>query len=101
MGVCGWTRTFLVLGPLVARLGEATVSLPGGCAIGARPVDIHLKGLEALGAKVSVPHSLIKMICTLTTEAHNDDTAACSPMPHCRGNKPDLGCDTLTARLAQ
>jgi len=46
--------SFLVLGPLVARLGEATVSLPGGCAIGARPVDIHLKGLEMLGATVEV-----------------------------------------------
>ena len=43
--------SFMVLGPLVARCGRARVSLPGGCAIGARPVDQHLKGLEALGAK--------------------------------------------------
>ena len=42
----------LVLGPIVAREGEATVSLPGGCAIGTRPVDIHLSGLEALGAEI-------------------------------------------------
>ncbi len=42
----------LVLGPLLARLGEAKVSLPGGCAIGARPIDLHIKGLEALGAKI-------------------------------------------------
>ncbi|MDI6795795.1 MAG: UDP-N-acetylglucosamine 1-carboxyvinyltransferase [Desulfatibacillaceae bacterium] len=42
----------LVLGPLAARLGRAKVSLPGGCAIGARPIDLHLKGLEAMGAKV-------------------------------------------------
>ncbi len=46
----------LVLGPLVARHGLARVSLPGGCAIGARPIDQHLKGLEALGAKVTLEH---------------------------------------------
>ncbi len=44
----------LVLGPLLARMGEAKVSLPGGCAIGTRPVDLHLKALEALGAKIDV-----------------------------------------------
>ncbi len=49
----------LVLGPLVARCGKAKVSLPGGCAIGARPVDQHLKGLEALGAKIEVDHGYI------------------------------------------
>lgn len=49
----------LVLGPLVARAGEARVSLPGGCAIGARPVDQHIKGLEAMGAEVSVEHGYI------------------------------------------
>jgi len=46
--------SFLVLGPLVARVGRAKVSLPGGCAIGARPVDLHLKALEALGARVEL-----------------------------------------------
>jgi UDP-N-acetylglucosamine 1-carboxyvinyltransferase len=46
----------LVLGPLVARHGQATVSLPGGCAIGARPIDQHLKGLEAMGAKITLAH---------------------------------------------
>ncbi len=46
----------LVLGPLVARFGQAVVSLPGGCAIGARPVDQHLKGLEAMGAKIALEH---------------------------------------------
>ncbi len=45
---------FLVLGPLLARGREATVSLPGGCAIGARPVDLHLKGLEAMGARIEI-----------------------------------------------
>ncbi|HWS13339.1 MAG TPA: UDP-N-acetylglucosamine 1-carboxyvinyltransferase, partial [Rhodocyclaceae bacterium] len=44
----------LVLGPLVARAGEARVSLPGGCAIGARPVDQHIKGLQAMGAQIRV-----------------------------------------------
>jgi UDP-N-acetylglucosamine 1-carboxyvinyltransferase len=44
----------LVLGPLVARFGEAKVSLPGGCAIGARPVDLHIKGLEAMGAQITI-----------------------------------------------
>lgn len=44
--------SFLVLGPLVARVGEARVSLPGGCSIGARPIDLHLKGLEHMGARV-------------------------------------------------
>ncbi|MCC6215036.1 MAG: UDP-N-acetylglucosamine 1-carboxyvinyltransferase [Polyangiaceae bacterium] len=49
----------LVLGPLVARYGRAKVSLPGGCAIGARPVDQHLMGLEALGAKITVEHGYV------------------------------------------
>jgi len=46
--------SILALGPLVARFGEAKVSLPGGCAIGARPVDLHIKGLEAMGAKITI-----------------------------------------------
>ena len=46
----------LVLGPLVARYGRATVSLPGGCAIGARPIDQHVKGLAAMGAKITLEH---------------------------------------------
>ncbi len=46
--------SILVLGPLVARFGEAKVSLPGGCAIGARPVDLHIKGLEAMGATITI-----------------------------------------------
>ncbi len=49
----------LVLGPLVARLGSARVSLPGGCAIGVRPIDQHLAGLEALGAEVSLEHGYV------------------------------------------
>ncbi|MDY0375271.1 MAG: UDP-N-acetylglucosamine 1-carboxyvinyltransferase [Desulfobacterium sp.] len=51
--------SILVLGPLVARFGHARVSLPGGCAIGARPVDMHLKGLKALGAKITIEKGYI------------------------------------------
>ena len=53
--------SFLVLGPLVAKYGSAEVSLPGGCAIGSRPVDQHLKGLEALGAEVVVEDGYVKV----------------------------------------
>lgn len=48
-----------VLGPLLARLGEARVSFPGGCAIGTRPVDLHLKAMEALGANINIEHGYI------------------------------------------
>jgi UDP-N-acetylglucosamine 1-carboxyvinyltransferase len=50
----------LVLGPLVARCGEARVSLPGGCAIGTRPVDLHIKGLERLGAEITIQRGYIE-----------------------------------------
>ena len=48
-----------VMGPLLTRLGRAKVSLPGGCAFGVRPIDIHLKGLRALGAKVRIEHGYV------------------------------------------
>lgn len=51
--------SILVLGPLLARCGEARVSLPGGCAIGQRPVDLHIKGLQAMGADIRVEHGYI------------------------------------------
>jgi UDP-N-acetylglucosamine 1-carboxyvinyltransferase len=51
----------LVLGPLVGRFGRARVSLPGGCAIGARPINLHLKGLEALGARVRLDHGYVEV----------------------------------------
>jgi len=67
----------LVLGPLVARYGQARVSLPGGCAIGARPIDQHLKGLEAMGAKIRLSHGYVearakrlhgaRIVCDLVT----------------------------------
>ena len=46
--------SILVLGPLVARMGQARVSLPGGCAIGSRPVNLHVKGLQAMGAEITI-----------------------------------------------
>jgi UDP-N-acetylglucosamine 1-carboxyvinyltransferase len=52
--------SILVLGPLLARFGEARVSLPGGCAIGSRPVDQHIKGLQALGAQIDIEHGYIR-----------------------------------------
>jgi UDP-N-acetylglucosamine 1-carboxyvinyltransferase len=52
--------TFNVLGPLLARVGHATVSLPGGCAIGARPVDLHLKAFEAMGADIVIEEGYVK-----------------------------------------
>ena len=52
--------SFLVLGPLLARFGEAEVSLPGGCAIGSRPVDQHLKGLQAMGAEIEVTDGYVR-----------------------------------------
>jgi UDP-N-acetylglucosamine 1-carboxyvinyltransferase len=51
--------SILVLGPMLARFGEARVSLPGGCAIGQRPVDQHIKGLEALGAEIRIEHGYV------------------------------------------
>jgi UDP-N-acetylglucosamine 1-carboxyvinyltransferase len=60
----------LVLGPLVARYGRARVSLPGGCAIGARPIDQHLKGLAAMGAKVTLEHGYVDVECKRLRGAH-------------------------------
>lgn len=62
--------SILVLGPLVARYGEARVSLPGGCAIGSRPVDLHIKGLEAMGATVTVEDGYIHAVAERLHGAH-------------------------------
>ncbi len=51
--------SFLIMGPLLARCGQAKISLPGGCAIGTRPIDLHLKGFEALGAEIEIGHGFI------------------------------------------
>lgn len=55
--------SFLVMGPLLARCGKVKISMPGGCQIGARPVDLHLKGLAALGAKITTGHGFIEARC--------------------------------------
>ncbi len=60
----------LVLGPLVARFGRARVSLPGGCAIGARPIDQHLKGLEAMGAKIRLEEGYVEVTAKRLKGAH-------------------------------
>ena len=60
----------LVLGPLVSRFGKATVSLPGGCAIGARPIDMHLEGLEALGATIRIEHGYVNAVAERLHGAH-------------------------------
>ena len=52
--------SFLIMGPLLARYGHSRISLPGGCAIGTRPIDLHLKGFEALGAKIDIGHGYIE-----------------------------------------
>jgi UDP-N-acetylglucosamine 1-carboxyvinyltransferase len=52
--------SFLVMGPLLARMGKARISLPGGCAIGTRPIDLHLKGFHALGAEINVGHGYVE-----------------------------------------
>ncbi|MGI9270173.1 MAG: UDP-N-acetylglucosamine 1-carboxyvinyltransferase [Woeseiaceae bacterium] len=62
--------SILVLGPLVARFGEADVSLPGGCAIGARPVNLHVAGLQAMGAHVTVENGFIKARAERLQGAH-------------------------------
>jgi hypothetical protein len=59
----------LVLGPLLARFGRARVSLPGGCAIGVRPIDQHLKGLEALGADIHLTHGYVETVARRLTGA--------------------------------
>ncbi len=81
-----WVRkmraSVLVLGPLIGRFGKAEVSLPGGCAIGERPVDIHLKGLEALGAKIRIEGGYIK-----------------AEAPRLRGTTFVLGFPTVTGTI--
>ena len=61
--------SFLVMGPLLARFGQAKVSLPGGCAIGSRPIDLHLKGMAALGAEVDHAHGYVTVSARRLTGA--------------------------------
>jgi UDP-N-acetylglucosamine 1-carboxyvinyltransferase len=62
--------SYYVLGPLLSRLGRARVSLPGGCAIGSRPVDLHIKGMRSLGAQVSVVHGYIEVCADSLRGSH-------------------------------
>ncbi|WP_148865877.1 UDP-N-acetylglucosamine 1-carboxyvinyltransferase [Thermosediminibacter litoriperuensis] len=55
--------SFLVMGPLLAKYGRARISLPGGCAIGSRPIDLHLKGFSALGAEIDLGHGFVEARC--------------------------------------
>ncbi|OQB14212.1 MAG: UDP-N-acetylglucosamine 1-carboxyvinyltransferase 1 [Firmicutes bacterium ADurb.Bin193] len=59
--------SFLVTGPLLARCGRVKISMPGGCKIGSRPVDLHLKGLQAMGAKITQGHGIIEARCKKLT----------------------------------
>lgn len=56
--------SFFIIGPLLSRLGVAQIPLPGGCAIGARPVDLHVRGLQAMGAEVEINHGIVHASCS-------------------------------------
>ena len=64
--------SILVLGPLLARFGQAKVSLPGGCAIGSRPVDQHIKGLQAMGAEIHIEAGYIHACLLYTSPSPRD-----------------------------
>ncbi|MCH8179807.1 MAG: UDP-N-acetylglucosamine 1-carboxyvinyltransferase [Proteobacteria bacterium] len=70
--------SILVLGPLLARFGRARVSLPGGCAIGSRPVDQHIKGLQAMGAEITVAHGYIEARTPLGADGQPTRLKGCS-----------------------
>ena len=70
--------SILVLGPLLARFGKARVSLPGGCAIGSRPVDQHIKGLQAMGALITVAHGYIEAATPLDADGRPTRLKGCS-----------------------
>ncbi len=70
--------SILVLGPLLARFGRARVSLPGGCAIGSRPVDQHIKGLQAMGAQIRVEHGYIEASTPLGADGQPTRLKGCS-----------------------
>ena len=75
----------LVLGPMLARMGEATVSLPGGCAIGDRPIDLHLKALEAIGAEIELAAGYVK-----ASAPKGGCRAATSASRWCRSARPRM-----------
>lgn len=61
--VCKLRASFLIIGPVLARYGQIKIPLPGGCQIGARPINLHLKGFEAMGAKISQGHGYVELKC--------------------------------------
>ena len=69
--------SFLVMGPLLARLGTARISLPGGCAIGTRPIDQHLKGFEAMGAEIVLGQGFIEARTDRPSERSQDLSGCC------------------------
>ncbi len=78
--------SILVLGPLLARAGDATVSLPGGCAIGDRPIDLHLQALEAIGAEIEIAAGFVRA----TAPGGKRLRAATSPSRWCRSARPRM-----------
>ena len=82
----------LVLGPLLARLGEARIPLPGGCAIGQRPIDLHLKGLQRAGRAGAVRHGGMTLLSGRLTRSASS-TWICRQRR--RDGKPDDGGDSL------
>ncbi len=85
--------SILVLGPLLTRFGQARVSLPGGCAIGSRPVDQHIKGLQAMGAEIAVEHGYTG-IGDLGQGNTMNHMRQASPIPGCSNKRPsgiDIG----------
>ena len=78
--------SILVLGPMLARAGESTVSLPGGCAIGDRPIDLHLKALEAMGAEIELAAGYVK---ASAPEGYGC-RAATTASPWCRSARPRM-----------
>src|SRR5436305_13677144 len=99
----------LVLVPLVSRFGRARVSLPGCCAIGARPIDQHLKGLQLLGAKIELAHGYVEASATrlrgatvlfdLPTVTGSENLMMETSLADCRPVQANYDCDT--AVLAQ
>jgi UDP-N-acetylglucosamine 1-carboxyvinyltransferase len=101
----------LVLGPLVARHGQATVSLPGGCAIGARPIDQHLKGLEAMGAKITLEHGNVTararrlrgaaIVCDIATVTGTENLMMAASLAKGRSTIENAACEPEVEELAR
>jgi UDP-N-acetylglucosamine 1-carboxyvinyltransferase len=101
----------LVLGPLVARHGHARVSLPGGCAIGARPIDQHLKGLEAMGARITLSHGYVeartrrlvgaRIVCDVPTVTGTENLLMAASLARGRTVIENAACEPEVEELAR